>query len=598
MLDLKKAGFLTAALALTGSAAASISFNVAAGQLRDASGTALTSGLIILVIDTDDNGFEIPSETDFAPGAGDLEVYRWNFSEGGNVPGEFLAFASIAEYNAAWSEDDSLALFWYPTLDKTAAAPGDGANFGVFADPQMAASGDMWFMPADGTHGHSLQFFAEGSALVGNQSAVFASQYVASADLEEGLTLEDLADVMPVPEKTSPTENTIAWTVSSGAQAYSVQRRVVGGDWRIIALVGSSVDSYVDDGLTPGLTYEYRVVAENGLSALASASAEQLFSERSIFTGIAARGFVDNSAPYTLLNGGIILKGNDSTKKIIASGLGPHNAIKFSQVGQWLEDPFITLNLLGSPVIATSDDWIADFDNPGSPDPDLQAMKDTMANKTNVSSLDESPAVAKDGVILEDLSVSTGSTNVNNIFKVRSVGADAGFAAIEVYDAEYDVAQGGPGISDNRIFSISSRSWYPGNTSVSNASVTIEGDVPKEVLAIAQGPSINAADGGSAAVLEDPILRLQSGGLITQNDDWDQQTAAVDIAKGLIKVETDLDRIRSALFDNNLDPADFSKDSVLLVTLAPGSYIFRVVAKDGTKQDGSVLIALSEFEME
>ncbi len=602
MRNVTKFGICLGALAWASVGYGSISFNIAAGTLRDSNGVAINSGLVILAADTGGDGFALPNATDFLPGADDVEVARWNFSEGGGLDGEFLASKVIIDYaSGGWAEGDALALFWYPAsdnpgLDKAATQPSDGAKFGVFIDPTNETTGDAWTMPADNEHLYSLQFFAEGSIL---NTVAFASEYAAAATLEEGVAFDDAASVGgTIIDQSDPTLARVMWDSVVAAQQYRIERKQASApdtEWKTVGYAGGSSTTF-DDDLVAGLTFVYRVVADSGLGPVVRGSATNaLEAARSVFTGIAATGYVDNSAPYTLLNGGIIIKGAAATKKIITSGIAPYNASRYNQQGQWVADPSLSYNVFQQPLASSNLDWIYGVTTPIAENPDFAAIKATMNFKSNITALPEDPDLAYDAVLLEDLPIDTP-----NIFKVRSLGDDKGRASIEVYDAEYSIADGGPGISDNRIYSISSRSWFPGAGAVSNASITIEGDVPKEVLAIAQGPSISPNDPESSVILPDPLLRLQKFGFgpVYINDNWREQTAFSDLSKGVVRVETDLARIEAALVENNHNPDDFTKDSVMLVTLLPGSYVFRVFPADGTRETGSVLIALSEYEAE
>lgn len=585
-----------AAFAAASVATAAISITLELEVVKDSSDQPINNqGLLVLVVDTAGNGFSQPIAGEIVPAASDDEIVAtWDLSvESIPVGQDYLQLLkSGIPYGGTWEAEQKLALMWFPGL-ADGETPAVDEEYGFFSDSLGLASGDAWSLPGDQVLVHSLKLFTS----LANELVMFGD--FPNAIGKAGFAINSALPANPTAvgaPNLAANDATIEVNWAGGSApsgGYIVQRRKVttpASGWTTVGAVDESGTSFVDAGtsakLVAGLQYEYRVVSVNGLSYAASVEAAAE-AERSIFTGIAARGYVDNSAPYTLLNGGIILVGSDPEKKIIASGIGPHNAIKLNQLDQWVEDPYLTHNLLGQAVDAENQDWIYDAEagDGTNPNPDLQAIKDTFAAKPIVSELSDSPEVALDAVVLEDLPV-----NTNNIFKVQSIGADAGFVAIEVYDAEYPDTEGGPGVSDNRIYSISSRSWFPGTTAVpgavSNASVTIEGDVAKEVLAIAQGPSILPTNPTSSQILHDPILRLQKPGvgLVFQNDDWNSQTAFTDLTKGVVRVETDMDRIRAALVANNHNPDNFTKDSVLLVTLQPGDYIFRAVPKDGTQQ--------------
>lgn len=596
MRNVTKFGICVGSLALASVGYGSISFNIAAGVLRDENGSAINEGLVVLVASTDGPGstFALPTASQFVQGD-DVVVAKWNFSEGGGLDGEFLAPLVIGDYSVGgWSEGDPLALFWYPTLNKDSIAPGT-AKFGVFTDPIDESTGDRWAMPADNTHLYSLQFFAEGSVL---SQASFADQYVAAATLDENSDV-DLTDVMPAPVKTSPTSNTVAWDLTAGAQSYTIQRRKVGDTaWSTLGAVSSVVSSFEDSNLSPGSTYQYRVIASNGLSALPSASDVELFSERSTFVNISSRANVDqdsSKAAFKLLNVGVQVSGNDPDKRLMALGFGPHRNATIGTTA-WVDDTLLEYEI-GTTAIGSNDNWMDDGENPGTLNPDASAILTTMQNVGSPIFFEDDPDtgfVAKDSAMLEDVPI-----NMPTRFRATSLD-DSGFIAVGLYDAEYDPASA----NDNRIVNLSSRG-YLSDGGRFNGALVIGGNVPKEVLAVVAGPFLRDARGVHAdVVLQNPSLNVQrlsgpnGNQVVLDNLDWDTQDGVADPANGLLAVETDVARLTSVLESKNFSTDSMTLDAAVLVTLEPGQYAFRVNAEDDgvSRADGSVLIALWEIE--
>ncbi|MDQ8185917.1 fibronectin type III domain-containing protein [Pelagicoccus sp. SDUM812002] len=607
MYNITKLGFCVGSLALASVGYGSISFNIAAGTLRDQSGTAIDSGLVILAIDTDRDGFSLPDATNFLTGD-DMEVARWDFSEGGGLDGEFLASKVIADYDEVnWEEGDPLALFWYPSLDKTATQPGAGAKFGVFADPSNESTGDTWTMPADNEHLYSLQFFAEGSLL---STSSFASQYVAAASLEEGATLEDLVDVMASPSKTTATSNTISWDLANSAQGYSIERRKVGTtDWLTVGAVAGNLNSYVDTNLGAGVTYEYRVVAENGLSAQASVSDEELFSERSLFRGVAIRSNIEVADPARHAYGGVILAaGNSSaatTKQLHMQASGNDTNNKSGDFDDaFLLDP--TMNLYDQFAAAFTDyndDWLGNDAAVVTEMDDLSA-----AGRGNVFDAD---ADNRDAALLID-GAQAGNVGYSFIVspytapgsgnpKSNYAGAPVdGEAVVSIYDAE-DIDGT---VDDIRISKLAARGHVSDSTFFGMiGGLDIEGNpgVRKQVLILGKGPHLETDEPQVAGLaISNPVLKLRLGGtldVIAENDDWATATAST---ASEVTVETNVDKIRAALVASGNTLFDsHPKDSVMLVTLDPGTYTVEMVGMaNGARESGLGFIEIQEIELD
>lgn len=104
----------------------------------------------------------------------------------------------------------------------------------------------------------------------------------------------------------------------------------------------------------------------------------------------------------------------------------------------------------------------------------------------------------------------------------------------------------------NALANLSTRVQVGTGSDVAIAGFIITGDMAKQVVVRALGPSLAAA--GVQGAMSDPLLELydSSGNLLTNNNDW-QQTQA------------------QALRDANLSPSN-DLESAILKTLAPGAY--------------------------
>jgi len=162
---------------------ASVTINVGADTLRDATGTPIPvgTGLIMLVADRDGNGFAGPANGAFVSGD-DFEIARWSIS--GGVPataGKLSAVIGPANYitvdpSGTWGSPDPLKLFWFPTLRTSDATPHTDDAYGSFRDTDTSDGSDLWISPADGSTIGLLFLTASGSGswdnALGNASSL------------------------------------------------------------------------------------------------------------------------------------------------------------------------------------------------------------------------------------------------------------------------------------------------------------------------------------------------------------------------------------------------------------------------------------------
>ena len=137
-----------------------------------------------------------------------------------------------------------------------------------------------------------------------------------------------------------------------------------------------------------------------------------------------------------------------------------------------------------------------------------------------------------------------------------------GIALAEIYDA---TALASFVAATPRLTNVSARTRVGTGGDILIAGFVVGGTTAKTVLIRAIGPTL--ADFGVTGVLADPRLQLFSGTtLLRENNDWggDTQLTTVGTSVGAF-----------ALANTT------SKDAVLLVTLAPGSYTAQVAGADG-----------------
>jgi hypothetical protein len=124
---------------------------------------------------------------------------------------------------------------------------------------------------------------------------------------------------------------------------------------------------------------------------------------------------------------------------------------------------------------------------------------------------------------------------------VRGVNDSTGVALVEVYDLEAG--------SDTRLANISTRGLVQTGDDVLIGGLILDGQVSREVIVRAIGPSLARSD-----ALADPTLELRdaNGGLLASNDNW-RTTQEAEIIATTIPPSNDL-------------------ESAMVQTLPPASY--------------------------
>ncbi len=160
----KLASLFVSVLAATSAVqAGTILFDLQAEALKDSLGNPMaTTGLVLLVADTTQNGFSSLSDGSslalnaFLNGTDDKVLGRFNLSK--NItPGLLLEAPSIT-YGSGWDIGDPLALLWFPTLNTASTTATSGNSYGFFSGAALNGS-DAWVTPADATSGYKLFMF-------------------------------------------------------------------------------------------------------------------------------------------------------------------------------------------------------------------------------------------------------------------------------------------------------------------------------------------------------------------------------------------------------------------------------------------------------
>ena len=145
--------------------------------------------------------------------------------------------------------------------------------------------------------------------------------------------------------------------------------------------------------------------------------------------------------------------------------------------------------------------------------------------------------------------------------QIAGNGGATGVALAELYDT---TVPGAFGNATPRLMNVSARTKVGTGGDILIAGISIAGPLPRTVLIRAIGPGLEPF--GVTSILADPVLSLFNGQTrINGNDDWTGNSDLVSLAAsvGAFSLPTT------------------SKDAVLAVTLAPGSYSVQVSGANG-----------------
>jgi hypothetical protein len=262
---------------------------------------------------------------------------------------------------------------------------------------------------------------------------------------------------------------------------------------------------------------------------------------------VSTRG-LSGSSGARMLTAGFFVKGNVS-KKVLIRAVGPE-LTRYGLDGNVMQNPRVRLLNDRGVTIADNDDWDA---NSGSYFAKCGAFALTQGSK-------DSAMVATLDPGLYSAQVYSDSPDTN------------GIALVEVYDAESST---GP-----KLINISTRGYVDGGSSVLIAGVAVTGVAPKKVLIRAVGPRLR--DFNVPESLADPKLTIYKGTTpLVSNDNWGDASDPEALAS-------------AAATSGGFDLKQGSKDSAMLIYLAPGNYTAQVSGVDGAT--GIALVEVYEVK--
>jgi len=243
--------------------------------------------------------------------------------------------------------------------------------------------------------------------------------------------------------------------------------------------------------------------------------------------------------------------GGAQPREVLLRAVGP--GLDRFGVGGTLSDPRLAL-MQGNSVLDQNDDW-GQAPNAGA----IAAAFGT------TGAFNLSPT-SRDAAMLVTLPPGTYTVVVS--------GADGpGVSLAEIYDATTTV-------DAERLVNISARGYVGTGDDILIGGFIVSGNAPKRILVRGVGPSL--ARYGVASTLADPVLVVRQGDtVLAQNDDWG---TGANTAAELAAAAT-----ATSAFALNAD----SKDSAILLTLAPGSYTAQVSGAAGA--NGIALVEVYEL---
>jgi hypothetical protein len=333
----------------------------------------------------------------------------------------------------------------------------------------------------------------------------------------------------------------LSWEDNSlNETGFRVERAINNGRFVPIATVAADVVEYVDNDVSRGAEYAYRVCAFNevGDSPFANVVRGGFISR---ITNLSIRS-AQVSARNPLMVGFVIT--GSSSKSILVRGVGP----TLTQFGltQVLSDPVLSL-YHGATLFASNDDWR------------LADNSAQVAVKTLQVGAFPLPETGLDTALLTVLS--SGAI----MAELKGKSDDPGEALLEIYDAD--------AIHSVRFVNFSLRMELREGVGFETVGFVVSGNHSKQVLIRAIGPAL--ADYGVTNLLSDPKLALFRHGEVTpvhENDDWGgtSELKAAFVATAA-----------SAL-------SDASRDAALLIALEPGAYLVEVTGVGSLSGSGLI----------
>jgi hypothetical protein len=322
------------------------------------------------------------------------------------------------------------------------------------------------------------------------------------------------------------------------------------------AIAGATSSSYTIAAASSSDNGTYTVEVWNSSGTITSSSVTLTVNGSATgtrFVNIATRAYATTNNGVTI--GGFVITGGHS-KQVLMRGVGPSLTTQGIEASETLADPIIELHH-GADTLATNDNW---GDNPNA------AAITSTALRLGARAFDAGDT--KSAAMLMTLDPGIYS------FIAKGKNNTSGIVLLEVYEADSD---------GSSFVNIASRVRCTTNNGVAIGGFVVSGNVAKQVLMRAVGPTLTTQGLGQSEVLLDPTMELHQGSAtLATNDDWTGEANA----SAIVSVGA---RIGATPF-----AAGDTKSSALLMTLQPGVYSFIVRGKNDTS--GIVLVEVYDAD--
>lgn len=274
---------------------------------------------------------------------------------------------------------------------------------------------------------------------------------------------------------------------------------------------------------------------------------------------ISSRGVAGNNA--NVLTAGFVVTGT-GTKQMLIRVVGP--SLAALGITGFLPNPNLTVFNSAGVSTQTNDNW-------GTQTGGAAAVTAITQATTRVGAF-ALPANSLDAVVLATLQ--PGSYTV----QASGAGNTTGVAIIEVYDASTVLT--GP-----KAINVSTRANVGTGENILIAGFIVNGTVSRRVLIRGIGPTLRNFGLGANAVLPDPQLKLldSSGVTLATNDDWASGDTAAFITA-------------AATAAGAFPLVNGSKDSSIIIMLAPGAYTAQLSGVGTTNNTGIGLIEVYDVD--
>ena len=463
----------------------------------------MAAGVVILVADTNGDGFDGPSDTAFVT-RDDYLIGKWDIAaHDANAPGTFRGTTGAVSFSGDWDEGDPLALYWFPTLNGASEAPGEAVPYGMFSHGTQDGT-DPWSTPEDGTTGHKLIFLTTDAKRLQPGGG--------SSDSTAGLASNATPGIPPahssgVAAEVFPGRVILTWEDESDDETgFLIERSMAESNvWVLAGSVEAGVIMFEDIATTGNAEYLYRIRTVRNASW--SGPSPLLRIESGSLPGrwfnLSNRAFIGKGDERLI--GSVRAVGEPGAQvEVLAVARGPSlmDDLPADYTGMVLADPKLTLVDLATREETTNDDF-ADW-NYGEIESRFPGF---------IEDSKESGAI----LMLETDQVYSAI--------IEGVGETTGLGQIEFYEV------GGSGsITEARLGNLSNRALVGQDEERLIGSAMTTGRSPMEVLVVGRGPSLaHALPDYPGKVLADPRLSLfqippHPNGIQISNDnfaDWD-----------------------------------------------------------------------------